>query len=108
MIVSLTSCLVFPSFSSSFVSCCFADQVLFDIPDIRLFWSQDQRFLSQFQAGKITKFVSFSKFPPVFKDVSFWLPAPPAGEKAAPPAVSASAAPLCDNDIYEVTLLHQC
>lgn len=25
--------------------------VLFDIPDIRLFWTEDQRFLSQFKAG---------------------------------------------------------
>ncbi|KAI8911569.1 phenylalanyl-tRNA synthetase [Gorgonomyces haynaldii] len=47
--------------------------VLFDIPDIRLFWSQDQRFLSQFQNGKITKFVPFSKYPVCYKDVSFWM-----------------------------------
>lgn len=64
--------------------------VLFDIPDIRLFWSQDERFLSQFQEGQITKFVSYSKYPPVFKDVSFWLPAPSASSS------------ICDNDIYEV------
>jgi phenylalanyl-tRNA synthetase beta subunit len=48
--------------------------VLFGIPDIRLFWSQDPRFLSQFTQGQITQFKSYSKYPPCFKDVSFWLP----------------------------------
>lgn len=47
--------------------------VLFEIPDIRLFWSQDERFWNQFQAGEITKFQPYSKYPPCFKDVSFWL-----------------------------------
>ncbi|OQR83060.1 hypothetical protein ACHHYP_15174 [Achlya hypogyna] len=47
--------------------------VLFDIPDIRLFWSQDPRFLTQFQDGVITKFKPYSKYPPCYKDVSFWL-----------------------------------
>ncbi|CAH0480498.1 unnamed protein product [Peronospora belbahrii] len=46
--------------------------VLFDIPDIRLFWSQDKRFLSQFKDGQITKFKPYSKYPACFKDVSFW------------------------------------
>ncbi|CAO3658987.1 unnamed protein product [Umbelopsis ramanniana] len=48
--------------------------VLFDIPDIRLFWSEDERFLSQFAAGEIVKFKPFSKYPPCLKDISFWLP----------------------------------
>lgn len=47
--------------------------ILFDIPDIRLFWSQDERFLNQFQLEKITKFVPFSKYPSTFRDMSFWL-----------------------------------
>ena len=47
--------------------------VLFDIPDIRLFWTSDQRFLKQFHAGDLkTKFKAFSKFPPCYKDVAFW------------------------------------
>lgn len=48
--------------------------VLFGIPDIRLFWSQDERFTSQFKAGKISKFQPYSKYPFCYKDVSFWLP----------------------------------
>ncbi|GKY97443.1 hypothetical protein MPSEU_000702800 [Mayamaea pseudoterrestris] len=47
--------------------------ILFDIPDIRLFWTDDARFHSQFTSGEIVKFQPYSKFPPVFKDVSFWL-----------------------------------
>ncbi|KAI8968022.1 phenylalanyl-tRNA synthetase [Mycotypha africana] len=48
--------------------------VLFGIPDIRLFWSEDKRFLKQFTPGKINKFVPFSKYPPCIKDISFWIP----------------------------------
>jgi phenylalanyl-tRNA synthetase alpha chain len=47
--------------------------VLFDIPDIRLFWSKDKRFLDQFSENKVTKFKPFSKFPPCYKDISFWI-----------------------------------
>ncbi|KAJ3215229.1 hypothetical protein HDU67_000716 [Dinochytrium kinnereticum] len=48
--------------------------VLFDIPDIRLFWSEDKRFLSQFASGNIVKFQPYSKYPACYKDVSFWTP----------------------------------
>lgn len=48
--------------------------VLFGIPDIRLFWSEDERFINQFTPGKIQKFQPFSKYPPCIKDISFWLP----------------------------------
>ncbi|KAI0093504.1 phenylalanyl-tRNA synthetase [Irpex rosettiformis] len=48
--------------------------ILYSIPDIRLFWSQDPRFLTQFQPGKISTFEPYSKYPPCHKDVSFWLP----------------------------------
>ncbi|KAF8316223.1 phenylalanyl-tRNA synthetase [Cantharellus anzutake] len=42
--------------------------VLFSIPDIRLFWSNDPRFLSQFTPGEITTFKPYSKYPPCYKD----------------------------------------
>ncbi|KAI8067166.1 phenylalanyl-tRNA synthetase [Gongronella butleri] len=48
--------------------------VLFGVPDIRLFWSEDARFIDQFQPGQISKFQAFSKYPPCIKDISFWLP----------------------------------
>lgn len=59
--------------------------VLFGIPDIRLFWSLDQRFSEQFEEGKITKFVPYSKYPPCIKDVSFWVDKP-----------------FHENDLYEI------
>ncbi|KAJ3161910.1 hypothetical protein HDU88_007141 [Geranomyces variabilis] len=46
--------------------------VMFDIPDIRLFWSTDERFISQFASGEIVKFQPFSKYPACYKDISFW------------------------------------
>jgi phenylalanyl-tRNA synthetase alpha chain len=48
--------------------------ILYSIPDIRLFWSRDARFLTQFKQGDITTFRPYSKYPACFKDVSFWLP----------------------------------
>ena len=48
--------------------------ILFEIPDIRLFWTDDSRFSSQFSDGRIKKFVSYSKYPPVYKDIAFWIP----------------------------------
>lgn len=62
--------------------------ILYSIPDIRLFWSQDERFLSQFKAGEITPFKPYSKYPSCFKDVSFWNPQ--------------GSAPLHDNDFCDL------
>lgn len=46
---------------------------LFEIDDIRLFWSTDTRFTSQFKAGEITKFKPYSKYPACYKDIAFWV-----------------------------------
>lgn len=59
--------------------------VLFQIPDIRLFWSQDPRFLQQFKAGKISEFKPYSKYPSCWKDISFWI----------------SNHPVHENDVYD-------
>eukprot|EP00529_Nitzschia_sp_RCC80_P019686 CAMPEP_0113522480 /NCGR_PEP_ID=MMETSP0014_2-20120614/45211_1 /TAXON_ID=2857 /ORGANISM="Nitzschia sp." /LENGTH=420 /DNA_ID=CAMNT_0000420539 /DNA_START=52 /DNA_END=1311 /DNA_ORIENTATION=- /assembly_acc=CAM_ASM_000159 len=48
--------------------------ILFKIPDIRLFWTDDERFHTQFKEGQITTFKPYSKYPPVYKDIAFWLP----------------------------------
>ena len=47
--------------------------LLFGIPDIRLFWSRDDRFARQFQKGQISTLQDFSKYPGVKRDVSYWL-----------------------------------
>ncbi|XP_022082468.1 phenylalanine--tRNA ligase, mitochondrial-like [Acanthaster planci] len=50
--------------------------IMFSIPDIRLFWSDDDRFLSQFKVVNPSqvKFKPFSKYPPLIQDISFWCP----------------------------------
>ncbi|KAI9044066.1 phenylalanine--tRNA ligase [Aspergillus affinis] len=70
--------------------------LLFNIPDIRLFWSRDERFLSQFQAGQITRFEPFSKHPACYKDVAFWLPTAASGSAAG------GATSVHENDIMEI------
>ncbi|PNW86275.1 hypothetical protein CHLRE_02g079600v5 [Chlamydomonas reinhardtii] len=48
--------------------------VLFDVPDIRLFWSGDDRFLKQFKAGDLSaRFKPYSKYPSCYKDMAFWV-----------------------------------
>ncbi|ODV86550.1 hypothetical protein CANARDRAFT_175418 [[Candida] arabinofermentans NRRL YB-2248] len=48
--------------------------LLFGIPDIRLFWSADERFKEQFKQGRINIFKPYSKYPGTVRDISFWLP----------------------------------
>lgn len=77
--------------------------LLFDIPDIRLFWSKDQRFLSQFSGvsdnlDSAGRFVPFSKHPECYKDVSFWL----RSTSAAGGNTKASAHDFHTNDFMEV------
>ncbi|XP_044723995.1 tRNA synthetases class II core domain-containing protein [Hirsutella rhossiliensis] len=78
--------------------------LLFKIPDIRLFWSRDQRFLSQFdgvsdQPDILRRFVPFSKYPPCPRDVSFWLPAAAASSSAAGGNTKGA---LHENDVMEL------
>jgi phenylalanyl-tRNA synthetase alpha chain len=72
--------------------------LLFNIPDIRLFWSRDERFLSQFHAGHISRFEPFSKHPACYKDVAFWLPSAAASGGSA----AGGAVPVHENDIMEI------
>lgn len=71
--------------------------LMFNIPDIRLFWSNDNRFLSQFKEGQIIRFVPFSKHPTCYKDVSFWV------QGSSPAGGLARTAPAFhENDLMEV------
>lgn len=47
--------------------------VLFNITDIRYFWSGDQRFIKQFETGEIVEFKPYSKYPCCILDLSFWI-----------------------------------
>lgn len=47
--------------------------LLFDIPDIRYFWVDHPKFLSQFSSGTIVKFVPYSLLAPTYRDISFWI-----------------------------------
>jgi phenylalanyl-tRNA synthetase alpha chain len=71
--------------------------LLFQIPDIRLFWSRDERFLGQFRGVQedmslLRRFVPFSKYPACYKDVSFWVP----------PSAASAYGDFHENDAMEV------
>ncbi|GMM35812.1 phenylalanine--tRNA ligase [Saccharomycopsis crataegensis] len=65
--------------------------LLFGVPDIRLFWSLDERFSKQFKENTITNFVPYSKYPGTQRDISFWLP------KSVE-----NSAPFHSNDFFEI------
>ena len=74
--------------------------LLYSIPDIRLFWSKDSRFLSQFTSiDNINTYVPFSKHPACYKDVSFWLPDPSSSADARPEVIASN---FHENDFMEI------
>jgi phenylalanyl-tRNA synthetase alpha chain len=77
--------------------------LLFEIPDIRLFWSKDQRFLGQFRGlsanlDGLKRFVPFSKYPACYKDVAFWL----RSSSSAGGGGRSNAQDFHENDIMEI------
>ncbi|KAG8442429.1 hypothetical protein GDO86_011276 [Hymenochirus boettgeri] len=51
--------------------------ILYGIPDIRFFWSENELFLKQFHVFDINQQITFqplSKYPCLTNDISFWLP----------------------------------
>jgi phenylalanyl-tRNA synthetase alpha chain len=78
--------------------------LLFGIPDIRLFWSKDQRFLGQFDESKpIRRFQPFSKYPAAPRDVAFWLPKSSGPVVADNPASTSSAPSSAGGQVTEPT-----
>jgi phenylalanyl-tRNA synthetase alpha chain len=74
--------------------------LLYSIPDIRLFWSSDKRFLSQFDETKPIKiFTPFSKYPECYKDVAFWLRS---SSSSAGGGIRSNAQDFHENDFMEV------
>jgi len=74
--------------------------LLFSIPDIRLFWSEDPRFLAQFSTmDAVNSFVPFSKHPACYNDISFWLRS---SNGNAGGGMRSSAQDFHENDLMEV------
>ena len=72
--------------------------ILYQIPDIRLFWSNDSGFLNQFVTDDPKKQITYrpiSKSPQCTNDISFWLP-------SAPSDLSNNEEAFCRNDFYDL------
>ena len=70
--------------------------VLYQIPDIRLFWSNDSGFRNQFvtdDAKKEIVYQPISKCPQCINDISFWLPTSPSSQEEES---------FCKNDFYDL------
>ncbi|KZP01181.1 phenylalanyl-tRNA synthetase [Calocera viscosa TUFC12733] len=75
---------------------------LFGVPDIRLFWSRDERFWKQFRDGELRTFQEFSKYPPSERDVAFWLPVGVAKPHAASHAAGGEGVGWEENDLWDI------
>lgn len=78
--------------------------LLFEIPDIRLFWSTDSRFLGQFEGvsedlTKMKRYIPFSKYPSCYKDVAFWLRS---SSSSAGGGIRANSQDFHENDVMEI------
>eukprot|EP01096_Ripella_sp_DP13-Kostka_P001286 TRINITY_DN11530_c0_g1_i2.p1 TRINITY_DN11530_c0_g1~~TRINITY_DN11530_c0_g1_i2.p1 ORF type:complete len:439 (+),score=123.22 TRINITY_DN11530_c0_g1_i2:821-2137(+) len=71
--------------------------VLYDIPDIRLFWTDNPKFLDQFGPNKPNRFSPYSKFPPCPKDLAFWT----SSSSSSSPS-SSGRLPFTDNTLFEL------
>ena len=82
--------------------------LLFGIPDIRLFWSEDPRFLGQFDENKpIQRYQPFSKYPAAPRDVAFWLPKNSTAVTGTPASTSSTSSPAGGQMTSPVDIVQQ-
>ncbi|MHB1952278.1 MAG: tRNA ligase subunit PheS family protein [Sulfobacillus sp.] len=78
--------------------------ILFDIPDIRLFWTEDPGFLRQFAEGVECRYAPYPSLPQVTKDLSFWIDRGQLKQESAGAVMPFSWDRL--NDFYELVREH--
>ena len=77
--------------------------IMYGIPDIRLFWSQDSGFLSQFafdDSSRAVRYKPISVYPQCINDLSMWM-----GEKIIDPADLFDLVRTVGGDLVEQVLL---